>query len=136
MIADGSGKWLVPLADLSLILFIVTGGALGASKEHRVTPAEGVATAIYVDGPDAPPLLELLASHPISAGEQMTVLGTYAPGQREAVMQRTEALADQAIAAGVEPRVIVQPAAETRVIARLAHDADPGLARGLQIHGE
>ncbi len=136
MIAESSGKWLVPLADLSLILFIVTGGALGAMQDHRNTPAEGVAAAIYVDGPDAPPLLELLASHPIAAGERLTVLGAYAPGQREAVMRRAEALARQAIAAGVEPRVIVQPAAETRVIARIAHDVDPGLARGLHREGE
>ena len=33
MIRVGSGSWMVPLADLSLILFIVTGGALTAELE-------------------------------------------------------------------------------------------------------
>lgn len=135
---EGYGGWLVPLADLSLILFIVTGGALTASfgGAEPGDPAEGVAAAIYVDGPAAPPLADLLVMHIPAAGEQLTVQGYYAPGDRALVAQRTEALAGEAIAAGVEPRVIVQPAAQTTVIARFAHDADPHLAQGLQPSGE
>lgn len=130
----GQGSWLVPLADLSLILFIVTASALTANHVTQAEGAspEGVAAAIYVDGPGAPPLLEMLTGHGSSAGEQLTVQGYYARGERDAVAARTQALAEEAIAAGVEPRVIIQPALETLVIARFAHDADPGLARGLQ----
>ncbi|AKQ41475.2 hypothetical protein CP97_04670 [Aurantiacibacter atlanticus] len=135
MMRAAGGNWLVPLADLSLILFIVTGGALNASlgRPEGAAPAEGVAAAIHVDVPGAPPLEEMLADHAISEGERLTVLGYYAQGDRTDVAQRAERLADEAIAAGIEPRVIVQPAAETLVIARFAHDADPGLARGLQV---
>lgn len=138
MIAGEAGKWLVPLADLSLILFVVTGGALGANtgNEADIAPAEGVAAAVYVDGPGAPPLLDMLAAHRLSAGEQLTVLGYYASGKHEDVLERTGALVEQAITAGMEPRVIVQPAAETLVMARFAHDADAGLARALQRGGE
>lgn len=134
MMYEGSAKWLVPLADLSLILFIATGGALTTirSAENSGVPAEGVSAAVYVDGPDAPPLMELLATHMPSQGEQLTVLGYYADGERAAVARRTEELAAEAIAAGVDPRVIVQPASQTMVVARFAHDADPGLARTLQ----
>lgn len=137
MITGPSGKWLVPLADLSLILFIVTGGALGAERERQVdaVPAEGISAALYIDGPAAPPLLEMLATHQPGAGEQLTVVGYYAPGERHAVVARTQGLAQQAIDAGIEPRVIVQPADETLVLARFAHDADPGLARSLQRAG-
>lgn len=145
MIRTANGSWLVPLADLSLILFIVTGGALTASlgREEDVpatrpesAPAEGVAAAVYIDAPGAPPLPQMLAGHPLGAGEQLSVVGYYAPGDRADVVRRTEALAAQAIDAGIAPRVILQPARETLVIARLAHDADPGLARALQTSGE
>lgn len=131
---EGAANWQVPLADLSLILFIVTGGALSkiANAEEPAVPAEGVAAAVYVDGPDAPPLIQLINSHTPAVGEQLTVLGYYAPGERSAVARRTEELATEAIAAGIEPRVIVQPAAETAVVARFAHDAPPGLARTLR----
>ncbi len=124
---ETSGSWLVPLADLSLILFIVTGGALTSSlgREEDVAPAEGVAAALFVDGPGAPPLVDMLHAHEASQGEQLTVQGYYASGERETVVRRTETLAQQAIAAGVEPRVILQPARETLVIARFAHDAEP-----------
>lgn len=138
MIREASASWLVPLTDLSLILFIVTGGALSADPAplQDAAPAEGVAAALYVDGSGAPPLLDMLAAHEASLGEQLTVQGYYAPGERARVARRAEALAAQAINAGVEPRVIVQPARQSLVIARFAHDADPGLARGLQTHGE
>lgn len=138
MIGGANGGWLVPLADLSLILFIVTGGTLTAdlTGADAAVPPEGVTAAIHIDGPGAPPLADMLAAHIASAGEQLTVLGYYARDEREAVRARTEALAGEAIAAGIEPRVILQPAGETMVIARFAHDADPGLARGLQLHGE
>ncbi len=134
MNSQTGGSWLVPLADLSLILFIVTGGALNASlgRPEGSAPAEGVAAAIHVDVPGAPLLEEMLADHTASTGEQLTVMGYYAQGDRKDVARRAERLAEEAIAAGVEPRVIIQPAAETLVLARFAHDADPGLARGLQ----
>ncbi|MFB0613789.1 hypothetical protein [Aurantiacibacter poecillastricola] len=138
MIRAANGSWLVPLADLSLILFITMAGALAAQTQDvpAGSPAEGVTVSLHVDAPGAPPLAAMLADHPLSPGEQLTVQGYYAAGDREAVTLRTEGLASEAIAAGVEPRVIVQPARETLVIARFAHDADPGLARGLQDAGE
>lgn len=99
MMREASGSWLVPLADLSLILFIVTGGVVtvGAGRDQDVTPAEGVAAALYVDGPGAPPLVDMLATHDLSQGEQLTVQGYYAPGERAQVAARTQALARQAI---------------------------------------
>lgn len=135
MIRDIGGSWLVPLADLSLILFIVTGGALTArlsQPDGNLPVAEGVAAAIHVDASGAPPLAQMLTSYPVSTGEQLTVQGYYAAGDRANVVARAERLAEEAIAAGVEPRIIVQPAAQTLVIASFAHDADIGLARGLQ----
>lgn len=138
MITGTPGKWLVPLADLSLILFIVTGSSLAAFPEgsREVAPAQGVASALYVDGPGAPLLIDMLAAYDPSEGEQLTIHAYYAPEEREAVQARAEMLAQQAIGAGLHPRVIVQPAEETLVVARFAHDADAGLARALQREGE
>lgn len=138
MMRQAASGWLVPLADLSLILFIVIGAGLNDGGGHIPVgaPARGVPVAVYVDVANAPPLARLLSGHTPAAGEQLTVVGYYAPGDREEVVPRAEKIAREAIAAGVEPRVIVQPAAETLVMASFAHDADPGLAHALQRSGD
>ncbi|MCB2065035.1 MAG: hypothetical protein KDE15_00175 [Erythrobacter sp.] len=136
----GTASWLVSLADLSLILFIVTGGAIAANpgenpaeaEQEPGAPAMGVADQVYIDGPGGPPLAMFLAQHQPAGGEQLTITGTFAPGARQAVVQRVEALAAEASAAGIEPRVIVQPAAQSGVVVLFAHDGDPQLAQGLR----
>lgn len=132
----GYAGWLVSLADLSLILFIVTGSALTTDVVSPVSvegrSAKGIPAAVHVDASDAPPLVEMLAAHPLSAGEQLTIEGHYAPGERASVAMRAERLAQQAIAVGVEPRVILQPSHRTAVVALSAHDRAPELAYALQ----
>lgn len=132
MTGNASNSWLVPLADLSLILFIVTGatlaGSLGAArKEDSAEPlpggiAQGVAASIFTDAEGGPSLAEWLASYHPGPGEQLTIEAFHTAADRATVRARAEELALQAIAAGQPPRVIVQPASESRIMALFAYD--------------
>ncbi len=146
MTGNGNNSWLVPLADLSLILFIVTGatlaGSLGKAREDDVEPrlpggiAQGVAASIYTDAAGGPSLAEWLAQYRAGPGEQLTIEAFHTPADRAAVTSRAEELAQQAIAAGQPPRVIVQPASATRIMALFAYDGEAQLAQGLLQEGQ
>lgn len=163
----GTGNtWLVPLADLSMILFVVTGASVAtlpagqASRPmpppplatHPLSQAQGreaersgfvqsVPVAVLVDSPDNPPLGEWIAVQAADRTGQLTIEGRYAaPAQRQPVSARVAVLADEARAAGVDPRVIVAPGTQTEVAAVFAYDLDPQmtqqLARGLRQPGQ
>ncbi|MCR2832760.1 hypothetical protein [Parerythrobacter lacustris] len=140
----GSHGWLVSLADLSLILFIVTSGAIASSPIQKSLepidladlPALGVASEIYVDGPGAPSLSTFLSRHSPAAGEQLTITGVFGPGERQTIARRMEALEAEAIAKGTEPRVILQPGSQAGVYVAFAHDADPQMAQDLRKKGK
>lgn len=141
MTGSGNNGWLVPLADLSLILFVITGAGLaGKMTEARredmhsnnpASAAEGIASAVFADAAQAE-LTEWLARHPPGPGEQLTVLGTYTSvAARGRIAARCEELAAKALAAGFAPRVIVQQGESEQVLAYLAHDRIPAMARDL-----
>ena len=143
----GKNSWLVPLADLSLILFIVTGatlaGVLGTAQDEGVEEAassenggpenrgiaQGVASSVFSDVEGGPRLADWLRQYSAGPGEQLTIEAFHMPQDRGSVTQRIEVLAAQAIAAGEQPRIIIQPANETRIMAIFAHDRDPQLAQ-------
>lgn len=147
---NGSNSWLVPLADLSLILFIVTGatlaGSLGTTREEDTADrlpggiAQGVAASIFTDSAEGPALADWLSQYHPAPGEQLTIEAFHTDADRSAITARAEQLAQQAISAGQAPRVIVQPAAESRIMAMYAYDRalgdDEQLARGLLQEGQ
>ena len=147
--ARSSGSsWLVPLADLSFILFVITAAALSASPatepvEEAPSPpsatggiAQGVASSIFVDAPGAPPIDQWLAQYHAGSGEQLTVEGHFVPADRARVAARAEELAQAAIAAGFAPRVILQPASQSQVQALFAYDAGNQVAQSLLSQGQ
>lgn len=140
IVRDAGGAWLVPLADLSMILFIITGTAMSSRPPEPPGQMEaqqeggfamGVASSVFVDAPGGPSLAEWLAATPPGPGEQLTIEGRFALDDRTRVAARAEELAQQALAMGIAARVILQPAGETRVQALVAHDADPPATTGL-----
>lgn len=143
--ARGTGSsWLVPLADLSLILFIITAASLSGRPEREGVGqpqpvgsfAQGVPASVHIDLPHGPTLGEWLADYHPGSGEQLTVEGYFIPADRAAIAARAEELAQQALAAGFQPRVILQPAAQSQVQALFAADAAPQVAQSLRGPGE
>ena len=136
--------WLVPFADLALILFVITATGLASALSEHGSGAqgaealaqgigEGVATSVFVDSADAPALAAWLARHRLNQGEQLTLLCQYNQAtMRSTIVARCETLAEQAIALGQQPRLIVEQGTQRQVIAYFAHDRDPLLERYLQ----
>lgn len=137
----GTG-WQTTLADLSLILFMVTASAV--SRQPDRLPARSLATshptsprseptAVWVGGPGAPALRQWLAGQPRDPRQQVTISAHYAPGRMAEAAAQAQALADEA---GDGARIVVEPGApDVRVVvgfdapaALLAHSLRAGEA--------
>ncbi|MFM5954931.1 MAG: hypothetical protein ACKOPE_11620 [Novosphingobium sp.] len=126
MIARMGSGWQTVLADLSLILFMVTASAVSEVpaapvQAGSVLPALGEPAAVWRQTPGAPPLATWLAASP-DPRLRLTIVA--APAEATAALR----LAD---AAGRPARVLVEPEA-SGIAATLTYDQPAPLARGLQ----
>lgn len=135
----GTG-WQTTLADLSIILFMITAAALSQS-EAASSPVGHVAVqpspqsqpmAVYRAEPGAPPLGEWLSAQSADARQQFTIVAQFAPGHQPEALAGAEALAREAGEAGKRARIVVEPGTGG-TIASLAYD-DPNatMAQPLQ----
>lgn len=148
MSARTAASWQTSLADLSLILFMISAAAISRQQGHlrqekqvqarsREAPAsspEGTPLAIYIAGPGAPPLARWLAEQASDPRQRVTVTAPYGPDPGDMARSLAEAgrLAAEAEAAGHKARIVVEPGPPpARVV--LAFD-DPGeaMARSLR----
>lgn len=128
MIARMDSGWQTVLADLSLILFMVTASALGevenrpppAAPQKPVLPALGEPVALWRQAPGSPSLTEWLA-RANDPRLRLTIMA--APEQAQAAL-------DLAAGAGRPARILIEPGSDG-VVAALTFDQ--ALARGLQI---
>ena len=122
----GSG-WQTLFADLSIILFMVTAGAV--SDAEPVPPAplaaseRSLALAVYRAEVGAPPLGAWLAGQSADSRQQLSIVAQYRPGKQEAALAQAQTLLRAAGAAGVRARLVVEPGADG-ISASLAYD-DP-----------
>ena len=128
----GSG-WQTVLADLSLILFMLTAAAVssppaGLTKDDRSAPLRADPVAIWRPGAGAPILSEWLKSQAADPRLRLTIVVTYGPGRRDDALAEAQRLAG---VAETPSRVIVEPGPPDGAFAALTYDLD-GLARGLQ----
>lgn len=136
----GTG-WQTIIADLSMILFMLTASAVARQqpKAHAAPPVagprpapRGEPVAVWIAGEGAPPLREWLAQQPRDPRQQVTITASYAPGAMAEALSRAQALA---VDAG-DARIVVEPGSPgLRVVigydapdARLAHSlrSSPG----------
>ena len=130
MIARAGSGWQTVLADLSLILFMVTAAAVAEAGPDGgtagVAPELGEPVAVW--RPGGPTLKQWLAAQPEDPRLRLTlVLHAEAPG-RSTALKRAET-AQQ----GLEPaRIVIEPGAGVPLEALLIYDRQAGPARGLQ----
>jgi hypothetical protein len=141
--AVGTG-WQMIIADLSMILFMLTASAVArqdntAQAKPAPAPANRSAAgpaprsepvAVWIAGKGAPPLGQWLAQQPRDARQQVTITATYAPGAMQEALAQAQAQATQA----GEARVLVEPGSPgVRVV--IGYDApESRLAQG--VHGQ
>jgi hypothetical protein len=131
--------WQLILADLALILFLLTLSALPAAEaesgqrladtDAREKEAEGaskpeVAPALALFRPIAggPSLGAWLGEQAPDPRATLTIFATYAEGGEAAAWQDAQSLAAEARASGARVRTIITAGAEADVYASLAYD--------------
>lgn len=151
MMARAGSGWQYILADLSLILFMVTAAALAAGDDapppgartptggEQLQSPLGEPLALYRAAPGAPPLGQWLRSQSADARQQLTIVAQYRPGTQGDALGAAQALAHEAGEAGTRARIVVEPG-EGGTTAALAFDSTrasspPMLARNLQEPG-
>ncbi len=129
-----TNSWQLILADLALILFLVTAAALSASgglkalaqaetKEPLLEPASvAPAQALYRAGPGLPTLGEWLARQDLDPRAALTITAQHAPGQEERAWADARAMAATAQAMGVRSRVIIREGEADAIYASFAYD--------------
>lgn len=129
MIARMGSGWQTVLADLSLILFMITAGAVSDAKHlsPQVTvaaptiPALGEPVAVWTAGPGMPPLKDWLARTATDPRLRLTILTSPAAAQ---------AALDLAKVSGRAARVVIEPGMQGGPLATLTYD-QAGLAQPL-----
>ena len=106
--AGGAG-WAIMLADLALILFIVTASYAGGGKSSDASNLDPIPQAIYRASPDAPPIADWIAAQGLGKGARLQITMGYDPAHPETAMSAAASLAAQAVAAGAVPRIVLQP---------------------------
>ncbi len=132
MIVRAGTGWQTLMADLSIILFMVTAAALtqagpGNAQGPKATQAgnapslRGEPIAVYRTGQGAPTLGEWLDTQPRDSRQMLTLVSTYTPGKQAEALARATAFVNDAAARNIQTRVIVEPGAGDAT-ATLAYD--------------
>jgi hypothetical protein len=140
MTSQVSTSWATILADLAIILFMITAADLSnaeIAKSAAAPSSLAVATAepvaLYRPGGSAPSLGSWLAEQPDDPRQQLTIVVRYRAGEADTMAAEGLRLVSQAEAAGRDARLIAEPDERSETVAVLAYDADPqAVARKLQ----
>jgi hypothetical protein len=147
--------WQLILADLALILFLLTLSALPAAeadtgqrladREARQKDTEplplteiAAAQALYRPLAEGPSLTDWLAAQQPDPRTTLTIFATHAPGGEAAAWAQAQALAAEARASGTRVRTIIAAGLQDDLYASLAYDAalaDAGEADGGEADG-
>lgn len=144
MISRVSFGWQTTLADLAMILFLVTAAGIHAQSQQQDQQAphapaapslstRGEPLAVYRAQAGAPPLGEWLAEQAPDRRQYLTIVARYRPGEAAGAARGAVALAQQAGTAGVSARIVLEPGEGAELLATLAYDRpDTTVARPLQ----
>ncbi len=129
ILSNARAGWQTTLADLALILFMVTAAAMAERPEPddpaeagSPVPAHGEPLAIYRAAPGAPPLRDWLAQQPHDARQSLTIIAHYVAGGNAEAAAAAVALAREAGADGYSARIVVEPGQASELIAVLDFD--------------
>lgn len=138
--------WQTTMADLAMILFMITAAGIHAQKQEQqraqqvqqadAVPslsARGEPLAVYRAQAGAPPLDQWLAEQAPDKRQYLTIVARYRPGDAAAAARDAVGLAQQAGSAGVSARIVLEPGEGRELLATLAYDRpDAAVARPLQ----
>jgi hypothetical protein len=129
MIAGTRGGWQTVMADLALILFMVTAAAMGhhaKQPDKNPLPRRGEPLAVFRPHEGAPSLRQWLDEQAPDDRQRLTIVSRYAPGNASAAADAAVALADQVAGETVNPRIVIEPGDRRDLLAVLAFDREQG----------
>jgi len=131
MIVRAGTGWQYLLADLSLILFMITAAALAQTEdvskvaakaaEYSTLSPQSEPVALYRVESGAPPLGKWLQDQSADARQQLTIVAQYGPGKQAEALRQAETLAREAGEAGAKARIVIEPG-QGGTTAALAYD--------------
>ncbi|AXB75664.1 hypothetical protein [Novosphingobium sp. P6W] len=128
MKGTSSFGWQTSLADLALILFMLSAASLhnrpaSQAKADLHASAQSEPLAVYHAAAGAPPLDMWLEQQAADPRQQLTITARYgaAPGARDAALAEAARLLAEAGAHGRAARIVVEPGAGPARVA-LAYD--------------
>ena len=131
IVRPNASSWQTILADLSLILFMVTASALASAPAPLTPPSEPVRASpraepvgVWTDGPGAPALTGWLAEQASDPRQRLSVVVRYTGKRRAAALDRAAALIASAGARGDSARVVVEPGPAPGASVTLGYDDD------------
>lgn len=122
-----SSGWQVVLADLALILFLVTLAALAAgsdSADHpgMARPEIAASQALYREVEGGPTLAQWLDQRPADPRATLTILGQHSGADEAMIWGRAQSMARQARGRGFRVRVVIGEGEQSDLYASLAYD--------------
>lgn len=127
--------WQTILADLALILFLMTAAALATAPDTPVLPAappspppapsaRGEPVGVWREAPDMPGLAEWLAQQARDPRLRVSILVRHLAGHEQAAFVRAQELMRKAGARGASARIVIEPGREDAASVVLAYDAE------------
>lgn len=143
MIGAGTQGWAITLADLCIILFLITSADLSNAEIAKSALDKGDAAAIATADPVAiyrpgpTPLRAWLESQQADPRQRITVVVHHDGTHTAQALAQGAKLAEEAEKAGHQPRVIVEQSAHPDVAVMLTYDTDAkSVARKLLSPGQ
>ena len=128
MIGNNSQSWATTLADLAIILFMITAADLAnadmAKSALEGTPTLATAEPVAIYRPGGASLTEWLDGQPEDPRQRLTIV-VHHGGTTSSAMDQGMRLNAEAELAGREARLIVERSEHSDVAAILAYDSDP-----------
>jgi len=134
VIARGTGGgWQTVIADLALILFMVSVSAMGdgeaadkaqqqAEALENPLPAQGEPIGIYRAGAGAPPIAEWLDQLQPDPRQRLTIMARYTEGGSDEAARAALDLSRQAGDRAGRARILIEPGETPELLAVLAYD--------------
>lgn len=134
MIAGRAPSWQLILADLALILFLVTLSALAneasngtghvySTAEKTQKPEIAASQALFRATALGPTLAEWLREQSADPRATLTIFAQHTPADQTVIWEQAQALAGNAEEVGFAVRVVIKQAPSSDVYASLAYDA-------------
>ena len=130
---DNVHGWQLILADLALILFLVTLSTLAQTAERKKaeeaqasvngTSQFAASQALFRPSADGPAMRDWLSDRPFDQRSTLTVYAQHSGADRDRMWEAAQALADQAAQSGYRVRTVITKGSTSDLYASLAYDA-------------